>query len=107
MTTALGDKLRRLRKEKGLTLEKLAEASNSSKSYIWELENKPVPRPSADKLAKIAECLGVTIDYLLDEGERVREEDAVDANFYRKYRQLDPDTKAKLRQLIDVWEKDR
>jgi len=40
MSTILGEKLRRLRKEKGYSLDKLAELSGSSKSYMWELENK-------------------------------------------------------------------
>ena len=47
MATTLGEKIRTLRKEKGYTLEKLAELTDSSKSYIWELENKSPPRPSA------------------------------------------------------------
>jgi len=106
MTTALGDKLRKLRKEKNFTLDKLAELTESSKSYIWELENKTPPRPSAEKLSKIADKLGVTIEYLLDEGDTVAEEDAADANFYRKYRQMDPSTKAKVRRMVDVWDDD-
>ncbi|MEH6759521.1 MAG: helix-turn-helix transcriptional regulator, partial [Parasphingorhabdus sp.] len=52
MSTPLGEKIRTLRKAKGYTLEKLAELSESSKSYIWELENKNPPRPSGEKIAK-------------------------------------------------------
>ena len=52
--TTLGEKIRKLRKDKGYTLEKLAELTELSKSYIWELENKNPPRPSAEKLAYIA-----------------------------------------------------
>ena len=106
MTNSLGDKLKKLRKEKKLTLDKLAELTESSKSYIWELENKTPPRPSAEKLSKIADKLGVTIEYLLDKEETVAEEDAVDANFYRKYRQMDPSTKSRIRRMIDVWDDD-
>jgi transcriptional regulator with XRE-family HTH domain len=106
MTTALGDKLRKLRKGKKLTLDKLAELTESSKSYIWELENKNPPRPSAEKLSKIADKLGVTIEYLLDKGESVTEENATDKNFYRKYRQMAPSTKAKIRRMVDVWDDD-
>ena len=54
-----------LRKKKGYTLDQLAERSESSKSYIWELENKDPPRPSGEKLALIAAALDVTTDYLL------------------------------------------
>ncbi len=103
MTSALGEKIRRLRKERELTLDKLAELTASSKSYIWELENKNPPRPSAEKLAKIAEKLGTTIEYLMAEGEAVTEEDAADANFYRQYRKMDPTTKAKIRRMVKVW----
>jgi transcriptional regulator with XRE-family HTH domain len=51
MATTLGDKIREQRKKKGYTLEELAARSESSKSYIWELENKDPPRPSGEKLA--------------------------------------------------------
>ncbi len=106
MTNTLGDKIRKLRKDKGLTLDKLAELSGSSKSYIWELENKNPPRPSADKLTKIAGQLETTLEFLLHEGEDVTQEDAADARFYRQYRKMDPNTKAKVRQIIKLWDED-
>ncbi len=104
MTTALGEKIYKLRKEKGLTLEQLAELSESSKSYIWELENKNPPRPSADKLSKIARQLGVTMDYLIDQEQKITEADATDEMFYRKYQKMDPEVKKKIRKIADLWE---
>ena len=103
MTSAnpLGDRIRNLRKEKGLTLDQLAEQSGSSKSYIWELENKSPPRPSAEKLAKIADKLGTTIEFLL-QGE-TSQENAADAHFYRSYQKMDEPTKAKIRQMVQLW----
>lgn len=106
MINILGEKIRKLRKEKGLTLDKLAELTESSKSYIWELENKNPPRPSAEKLSKIAEKLGTTIEYLMDEGEAVTVEDAADAQFYRQYKKMHPTTRAKIRQMVDLWGED-
>lgn len=105
MPTALGDKIRDLRKSKGYTLEKLAELTESSKSYIWELENKDPPRPSADKIAKIAGVLGVTADYLIDPTETLEVEDATDQAFYRRYRKMDPKTKDTIRQMVDLFGK--
>jgi len=35
MTTSLGAKIKRHRQEKGYSLDKLAELTDSSKSYIW------------------------------------------------------------------------
>ena len=107
MGSSLGEKIRRLRKEKGFTLEELGDLTDSSKSYIWELENREPPRPSAEKLAKIAEKLGTTIEFLLDEEEVVGQEEAADANFYRKYRKMDSQTKEKIRQMVKLWGDDK
>lgn len=103
MPTALGDKINTLRRKKGLTLEKLGELTDSSKSYIWELENKNPPRPSADKISKIAAVLGVTAEYLIDPADDVAEADAVDSAFFRKYQKMPGETKEKIRQIIDLW----
>lgn len=103
MASALGEKIRRLRKERGLTLDKLAELSGSSKSYIWELENKNPPRPSAAKLAKIAAQLGTTMEYLMDEEGNVSQEEAADAQFYREYQKMDESTKDMIRKMVKLW----
>ena len=84
MTTTLGDRIRELRKKKGFTLDELAAKAESSKSYIWELENKDPPRPSGEKLALIAAALDVATDYLL--GADTEElSTAEDKAFFRKY----------------------
>ena len=63
-----------------------------------------LPRaPSAEKLSKVADKLGVTIEYLLADGATVSEEDAEDTAFFQKYRRMDPGAKAKLRCLVDIW----
>jgi transcriptional regulator with XRE-family HTH domain len=105
--TALGDKIRELRKKKGYTLEKLAELTESSKSYIWELENKNPPRPSADKVARIAAVLGVTSDYLVDPTEKTDVVEAADQAFFRRYRKMDSATKDKIRRMVDLWGEDK
>ena len=106
MPTALGEKIQKLRKEKGLTLEKLADLTHSSKSYIWELENKSPPRPSAEKLSKIAVQLGVTMEYLIDQDQTITENDATDEMFFRKYRQMDSDVKRKIRKMVELWDEE-
>lgn len=106
MTTALGEKIQKLRKEKGLTLEQLAELSDSSKSYIWELENKNLPRPSADKLSKVARELGVTMDYLIDQEQKITEADATDEMFFRKYQRMNAEVKRKIRKMVELWEEE-
>lgn len=106
MPTILGTKIRRLRMEKGYSLDQLADLTGSSKSYIWELENKNPPRPSAAKLAEIANKLDTTLEFLLDSGGEISTEDAADAKFYRQYRKMDAGTKAKIRQMVKLWSED-
>lgn len=101
--SVLGDKIRRCRKQKGLTLEQLAKATGSSKTYMWELENRDLRRPSARILSSIAEVLGVSLEYLLDEKDQITLTDALDAQFFRTYKGLDVTTKNRIRQLVDVW----
>lgn len=104
MSSSLGRKVNSLRRAKSLTLEELARATGSSKSYMWEIENKPVARPSAEKLGKIAEALEVTPEFLLDEARTEAAVDEADVAFYRKYQSLDSGTKAKLKRILQALE---
>lgn len=101
MASTVGERLFKLRKQKGLTLEQLANKANCSKSYVWELENRNPPRPSAEKLSSLAAALGVTIDYFVD--SEVNEEDSTDRMFYREYRRMSPEVKEKIRQMVNLW----
>lgn len=105
MPTPLGERIRQLRESRGLTLDALAQRVSSSKSYIWELENKDVTRPSAEKLQLIAEALHTTVEFFL-QSDGVTEEDAADEAFYRNYRRLDEPHKARLRRILDALEDD-
>ena len=67
MAASLSEKIRKVRKDKGLTLEGLANKVGSSKSYIWQIETDSKIKPSAQLIAKIAEALDVTVDYLVRE----------------------------------------
>lgn len=98
MEIKFGHRIKELRQAKGLTLDQLAEMTGSSKSYIWELENKNPPRPSAEKLSAIATVLGVTVDYLFGRIDQTLSE-AEDKAFFREYSQLPDETRMAIRQL--------
>ena len=104
MPSSLGDKIRLLRKQKKLSLEQLAELTASSKSYIWELENKDDPKPSADKIGKIAAVLEVTAEFLLTESSATPDEEVLDEAFFRKFKAMSPPDKKKIRKILDAWE---
>lgn len=84
-----------------MTLDQLAEATGSSKSYIWELENKNPPRPSAEKLSAIAKALGVTVDYLFGADDQTKAE-AEDKAFFRDYSEMPEETRKQLRDMAKI-----
>jgi len=101
MAVKFGERIKQLRTERGLTLDQLAQATDSSKSYIWELENKNPPRPSAEKLSSIAAALGVTVDFLMGADDQTLA-DAEDKAFYRAYSNLPEDTRRQIREMAKI-----
>lgn len=106
MTSTFGKRIYTLRKKAGLTLDQLAERASLSKSYLWELENKNPPRPSAEKLASIATVLDVTVDYLLGADKAETLETAKDKAFFRKYSQMDEPKKEQIRRMLKIISED-
>lgn len=104
MSESLKEKLRAHRQKLGYSLDELARLSGSSKSYLWELENRETRKPSAEKLAKIAEVLGVTTDYLLDEKAEMDDTQIKEA-FFRKFNRLEDDDKKRVQEMIEAWGK--
>lgn len=106
MATLLGEKIRAERKRLKLTLDELAEKTGSSKSYIWELENRPVVRPSAEKISKIADVFGVTVEFLLDDEKLTLTESDVNQVFFRRVTQLDTTKRAQLEKFLNAIDDD-
>lgn len=102
MPSQLGVKINEFRRAKGLTLDQLAQATESSKSYMWEIENKDVARPSAEKLDKIASALGVTAAFLMDASQTQPSEDVEDTAFFQRFQKADPLVKNRLRRIFDA-----
>jgi len=102
MTNNLGKKLKKHRIEKWFSLDKLAKLTESSKSYLWELENCDTLKPSAEKLTVIAQALGVTTDYLLDD-KAIADGAVLQEAFFRKFNQLKEGDKQKIEQMIEAW----
>lgn len=58
----LGDNIRKIRKDKKISINKLAEQTGISLGYISDLENNKSTNPSIDKLNLIANALNVSVD---------------------------------------------
>lgn len=63
----LAERLRKLRDERGLSLDEVARKAGISKTYLWELERDTgeAKKPSADVLLRIANALSTTLAELL------------------------------------------
>jgi transcriptional regulator with XRE-family HTH domain len=105
LAESIRDRIKSLRKKEKLTLDQLAVQAGLSKSYLWELENKEVPRPSGEKLAGVAKALNVTVDYLLGGDPAENLEAAEDKAFFREYEAMSPEARAQLRRLAKALDK--
>jgi transcriptional regulator with XRE-family HTH domain len=101
--TDLGSKLRKLRIAQHLTLDELADKAGMSKSYLWELENRDSQRPSAEKLQAVADALGATVAYFLEDGARAISQHHLDEAFYRDYLKLNRSAKKHLRKILNTF----
>jgi len=62
----LGDKIRQLREEIGLTQGQLAGGASVSQGYLSQLENGDVKNPSAAVLLRVAQAMSVDPDELFE-----------------------------------------
>lgn len=74
-----GEKLFKLRKEKGISQETLAEQVNTSRQAVSKWENDQ-GFPEAEKLMLLSNIFNVSLDYLLKEGEETNA--AQDSGYY-------------------------
>ena len=58
----LGDNIRKIRKEKKISINNLSKLTGISLGYLSDLENNKATNPSIDKLNLIASILNVSID---------------------------------------------
>jgi transcriptional regulator with XRE-family HTH domain len=69
----VGDRVRRVREQLGMTQDALAVAAGLSKGFISEVENNK-RNISAQNLLKVANALSASVQYLLEGGEYHRHE---------------------------------
>ena len=79
----IGNKIKRLRLESGMTQEEIADRCELTKGYISQLE-RDLTSPSISTLEDILECLGTSLQKFF--GEEVIDEQVVfnDSNYFVK-----------------------
>ena len=62
--STIGKNIKRLRKEKGISQDKLSKLADLSLNTIVKLELDQSPNPTFETLKKVTKALGVTLDDL-------------------------------------------
>jgi Predicted transcriptional regulators len=70
----IGERLRNLRKAKGMTQEQVAAYLNAAKSTVSQYENN-VNEPDLQTLVKLADLFGVSVDHLFGRDEPADKKD--------------------------------
>ena len=108
MASAFGARLRRLREAKKLTLQQVADAVGCTKAYIWELEMKDGQRPTAERIQKIAQVLGVRMEDVMGEPiQQVPQASPEDVAFFREYAGMTDEEKDRYRQALKIMFPDK
>jgi len=92
----LGDRISRLRSQKGQSLQHVADAVGVSKAHVWEIERHRATNPSMGLVQRLADHFGVSIASLVGE-EADSQSDPGLQRMFRQASQLDPED----RELLD------
>ena len=107
MSEKFSEKLRKLRSQRNITLDQLAEKIGSSKAYVWQLENKKTAKPSAELLLKIAAEFKVAPEFLLDDNRDEPSIEQLDNAFFRKFQSLSKKDRDILRRMMSGLDDDK
>lgn len=77
----IGQRIKTLRKEKGISLSELANLAGVAKSYISSIERGIQNNPSIQFLEKVGSVLGISVEVLLQEDGELNVEN-LDGEWY-------------------------
>lgn len=72
----IGERVKKLRQEKKMSLSELAERAGVAKSYLSSLERNLQTNPSIQFLEKIASVLNIPVDHLIYEQPELEDMDS-------------------------------
>ena len=95
----IGVKVRVLRKERGLTQEKLAEMAEISINYLSKIENNRIKNVGVLITFCLAKALGVTSGYLMGQEDM---NELLDEEILGRLAECSPADKKKILKIIDI-----
>jgi transcriptional regulator with XRE-family HTH domain len=107
----LGEFVRRIREEKGLSLADVSKASarfgkKIAASYISRIENEPTRKITTHRLTALARGLGVPAAELLVRAAGLpgsSESSNDELHLVTRFRELSPERRADVLKIVDLW----
>ena len=101
----LGQKITKIRKEKKLSQVDIASYVGVSRDAISKYERDDIV-PSVENANKIAQILGVSLDYLMSEDDNLEVVDIDMLNRMKEIQRLNEDDKNTVTKIIDAFIRD-
>lgn len=102
---SLGQKITKIRKEKKLSQVDVASYVGVSRDAISKYERDDIV-PSVENANKIAQILGVSLDYLMSEDDNLEVVDIDMLNRMKEIQRLSEDDKSTVIKIIDAFIRD-
>ncbi len=93
--------IRALRKEHSLKADEISEYLGIDKQLYWYYERNPM-KVRLDVLIRLADYYGVTVDYLLNRGERGKKPSAREWEYINKIRKMSKEDKKMIHRMINA-----
>jgi len=98
----LGEKLKKLRKEKNWSQQYLSDQLGVHTKHISRYENN-VNKPSLEMLRKLSDLFNVSVDYLVnEEASNINFKDKELEKYFEKVDKLDEDDKKLVKAMLDA-----
>ena len=102
MSVGLGDRVRKLREDHNLSLRQLAEKIGTSKAYLWQIENREHPNPSASIVLEISRVFSVSPYHLIDGRSSEAQLQIEDVVLFNKISSLPNPDRQVLSEMVDA-----
>ena len=97
---SLGSRLYKLREDRKIALQVVADAVGASKAHIWELEKERKTNPSMALVTRLADFYDVSVAYLVGEDIEAPDADVELAAMFRQASGLHEDEKQLLTDMM-------
>jgi len=106
---SLQERVKECREKKGMNQKQLAEASGITQATISRIESGDVEQVKSEALRKLAEALGVTVDYLVGKTDKLSPNDVLRSDptakyIFRGYEKLSATEREQLKNFVRFLE---